>query len=117
MRFWVVEPPRDEYDGDGEDTREWFNTRAAAERRFNEVVKSIRQHQKAVDRCNRYTAGSDKWAEAHRKAEETDPGFACNLVTLDRYDIPTTREPLRQALDSQLYPCATTVRTFPEEEK
>lgn len=102
MRFYAVEPPRGEDQGDGEDTRLWFTRKSDAERCFKALLADRASYEGlyAEERC--ICDIDDKRAEQLREemyqCETCD--WAHDLITLDEYEIPTDKDGLLRGLKS-----------------
>lgn len=82
MILYFVEPPSGDYEPEGADNREWYGSRAAAERSFRAWVRKCREDARAED------AGTER-----------PHGFRFGLVRLCRVDVPTAKADLIRYLN------------------
>lgn len=109
MRFWVVELPRNENDGDGEDTRVWFTSRREAEKCYNQTHRKIARYNRAVHKAEQLQ-DTPAGPAARDRMQQLEHGFAHDGVRLACYELPLTRRALCTSLNKRFYNCREVVK-------
>lgn len=98
MKFYYVDPPTFETDPEGSDGREWFTSREAADRSFNDWVRRIKVHNQEPAQPN--------WDGRH------EDDFTLPWVELRVVDVQPTKRGLLHALNHRFR--GECLRKYPE---
>lgn len=97
MRFYYVDPPVPEEISDGEEIREWFTSRRAAERVFNECQRELNEIAKARIEAEKLEDVSERM-EAFNNLER----YKFDYVEMGVADVETNRKGILHILNRRV---------------